>query len=128
METKETRETRIDKYLWAVRLFKSRSTASEACRKGRVTIGGNPVKPSHGVTTGDTIVIRKPPVTYTYLVKGLIENRVGAKLVAEYITDLTPEEEKNRLKPESGSFFGYRPRGSGRPTKRERRDLGNFLD
>ncbi len=111
-----------------MRLFKSRSTASEACRKGRVTIGGNPVKPSHSVTTGDTIIIRKPPVTYTYLVRGLIENRVGAKLVAEYITDLTPEEEKNKLKPESGSFFGYRPRGSGRPTKRERRDLGNFLD
>jgi len=124
----ETRETRIDKYLWAVRLFKSRSSASEACRKGRVTIGGNPVKPSHGVTTGDTIIIRKPPVTYTYLVKGLIENRVGAKLVAEFITDLTPEEEKNRLKPDSGALFGYRPRGSGRPTKRERRELGNFLD
>jgi ribosome-associated heat shock protein Hsp15 len=124
----ETRETRIDKFLWAVRLFKSRSAASEACRKSRVTIGGNPVKPSHGVTAGDTIIIRKPPITYTYLVKGLIENRVGAKLVAEYITDLTPETEKNKLKPESGAFFGYRPRGTGRPTKKERRELGNFLD
>lgn len=128
METRETKETRIDKFLWAVRLSKTRSSATEECRKGRVTVGGNTVKPSHAVTVGDTITIRKPPVTYTYLVKGIIENRVGAKLVAEYLTDLTPEEEKNRLKPESGAFFGYRPRGSGRPTKRERRDLGNFLD
>lgn len=124
----EIRETRIDKFIWAVRLSKSRSSATEECRKGRVTVAGNTVKPSHTVTVGDTITIRKPPVTYTYLVKGIIENRVGAKLVAEYLTDLTPEEEKNRLKPESGAFFGYRPRGSGRPTKRERRDLGNFLD
>ncbi|HUW91571.1 MAG TPA: S4 domain-containing protein [Bacteroidales bacterium] len=124
----ETKETRIDKYLWAVRLFRSRSSASEACRKSRVIIGGNPVKPSHSVTTGDTIIIRKPPVTYTYLVKGLTENRVGAKLVSLYLTDLTPDEEKNRIRPESGAFSGHRPRGTGRPTKRERRDLENFLD
>ena len=91
-------------------------------------MGGNPVKPSHSVISGDTIIIRKPPVTYTYLVRALTENRVGAKLVSEYLTDLTPDEEKSRIKPESGAFYGYRPRGTGRPTKRERRDIENFLD
>ncbi len=124
----ETKEIRIDKFLWAVRLFRSRSSASEACRKGRVLIGGHQVKPSHVITAGETFVVRKPPVTYTYLVTGLTENRVGAKLVAGYLRDLTPDEERNRIRPESGSFFGYRSRGTGRPTKRERRDIENFLE
>ena len=124
----ETRETRIDKFLWAVRLFRSRSSASEACRKGRVMIGGNQVKPSHSITAGETIMIRKPPVTYSYLVTGLTENRVGAKLVPEYLRDMTPADEKNKIRPESGAFFGYRSRGTGRPTKRERRDIENFLE
>ena len=119
---------RIDKFLWTVRIFKSRSEATEACRKGRIMVAGQPVKPAHMVSAGSTIVVRKPPVTHTYLVTGLPRNRVGAKLVSEYITDLTPEEEKNRIKPESGRFFGYRPHGSGRPTKRERRDIDSFLE
>ncbi len=119
---------RIDKFLWTVRIFKSRSEATEACRKGRIMVAGQPVKPAHMVSAGSTIAVRKPPVTYTYLVTGLPRNRVGAKLVSEYITDLTPEEEKNRIKPESGRFFGYRPHGSGRPTKRERRDIDSFLE
>jgi ribosome-associated heat shock protein Hsp15 len=80
------------------------------------------------VSEGTTILVRKPPVTFTYLVNALPHNRVGAKLVSEYISDLTPEEEKNRIKPESGRFFGYRPHGSGRPTKRERRDIEDFLE
>ena len=124
----EKKETRIDKYLWAVRLFKSRSSASEACRKGKVIISGNPVKPSHNIAENDIIIIRKPPVTYTYKVKCLLENRVGAKLVSNYLEDITPEDEKNKIKPESGNFFGYRPRGTGRPTKRERREIENFLE
>lgn len=119
---------RIDKYLWSVRIFKSRSLATDECKKGRVTVAGVAVKPSHTVNAGDTITVRKPPVTYTYTVKAIPPSRVGAGLVNEYLSDLTPEEEKNRLRPESGLFFGYRPRGSGRPTKRERRDLENFLD
>ena len=122
------RGERIDKFLWSVRLYKSRSIATEECRKGRVTVAGQPVKPSHMVNEGTTILVRKPPVTYTYLVIALPSSRVGAKLVSDYISDLTPEEEKNRIKPESGKFFGYRPHGTGRPTKRERRDIENFLE
>jgi len=119
---------RIDKFLWSVRLYKSRSAATEACRKGRITLAGQPVKPAHLVSDGTTILVRKPPVTYTYLVTAIPSGRVGAKLVSEYISDLTPEEEKNRIKPESGKFFGFRPHGTGRPTKRERRDIESFLE
>jgi len=119
---------RIDKFLWSVRLYKSRSAATEACRKGRITVSDQQVKPAHMVSEGTTILVRKPPVTYTYLVTALPSSRVGAKLVSAYISDLTPEEEKNRIKPESGKFFGYRPHGTGRPTKRERRDIENFLE
>ncbi|MBE0678441.1 MAG: RNA-binding S4 domain-containing protein [Bacteroidales bacterium] len=117
---------RIDKFLWFVRIFKSRSAATEACRIGRVTIDGQPVKPAHTVTQGTTVAVRKPPVTYTWLITDLPNNRVGAKLVTGYISDLTPEEEKNKLAA-SKTAFGYRPRGSGRPTKRERRDLEDFI-
>jgi len=119
---------RIDKFLWSVRLYKSRSAATEACRKGRITLAGQPVKPAHLVSEGTMILVRKPPVTYTYLVTALPSGRVGAKLVSNYISDLTPEEEKNRIKPESGKFFGFRPHGTGRPTKRERRDIESFLE
>jgi ribosome-associated heat shock protein Hsp15 len=119
---------RIDKFLWSVRLYKSRSAATEECRKGRITVVGQPVKPAHLVSEGTIILVRKPPVTYTYLVTALPSGRVGAKLVSDYISDLTPEEEKSRIKPESGKFFGYRPHGTGRPTKRERRDIETFLE
>lgn len=124
----EKKETRIDKYLWAVRLFKSRSAATEACRRGRVIIGDHPVKPSHSVTAGDIIILKRPPVTYTYLVTAAPDNRVGAPRVPEFLRDLTPEEEKNKIKPDAGVFFGYRPRGQGRPTKRERRQIEDFLE
>lgn len=117
---------RIDKLLWQVRIFKSRSAATEACRMGRVTVDGQPVKPAHTVTEGTTVAVRKPPVTYTWLITGLPGSRVGAKLVAGYISDLTPEEEKNKLTA-ARTAFGYRPRGSGRPSKRERRDLEDFV-
>lgn len=117
---------RIDKFLWFVRIFKSRSAATEACRIGRVIIDGQPVKPAHTVTQGTTVAVRKPPVTYTWLITDLPNNRVGAKLVAGYISDLTPEEEINKLAA-SKTAFGYRPRGSGRPSKRERRDLEDFI-
>ena len=123
----EKKETRIDKYLWEVRLFKSRSLASEECRKGKVLLNSNPVKPSHNLAEGDTIIIRKPPVTHTYKVIAFPPNRVSAKLAGDFILDLTSEEEKNKIRPESGSFFGYRPRGTGRPTKRERREIEDFL-
>lgn len=118
---------RIDKFLWSVRLYKSRSAATEACRKGRISEGGVTVKPSHAVSEGTTVTVRKPPATYTYLVTAIPSGRVGARLVHQYISDLTPEEEKNKLTA-SRISFGYRPKGSGRPTKRERRDLDDFLE
>ena len=124
---KAEKSERTDKFLWFVRLFKSRSAATEACRMGRVMVTGQPVKPAHMISEGDTLVLRKPPVTYTYKVTGLPKSRVGAKLVADYITDLTPDEEKNRLIT-GKTLSGYRPRGSGRPTKRERRELNDFLE
>ncbi|MRR19676.1 RNA-binding S4 domain-containing protein [bacterium] len=117
---------RIDKFLWCVRIFKSRSAATEECRRGRVTVAGQPVKPAHMVTAGMTISVRKPPATYTYLVTGLPNSRVGARLVPDYISDLTPEEEKDKITA-GRTVSGYRPRGSGRPTKRERRDLEDFI-
>jgi len=116
---------RIDKFLWSVRIFKSRSAATEECRRGRVTVEGQPVKAAHMVTPGTIILVRKPPATYTYLVTGLPKSRVGAKLVPDYISDMTPEEEKNKITA-AKTASGYRPRGSGRPTKRERRDLEDF--
>lgn len=124
----EKKETRIDKYLWAVRIFKSRSAAAEACKKGRVILGDHPVKPSHNVSENDIIIVRKPPVNHTFSVKGIPDNRVSAKLAPDFVTDLTPESEKSKIRPESGSFFGYRPRGKGRPTKRERREIEDFLE
>jgi len=120
-------EERIDKFLWCVRLFKTRSIAIEECKKGRVTVGGQPVKPAFPVSPGMTLSVRKPPVTYTYIVKGLPVSRIGAPLVINYISDITPQEEKDRLL--AGKMAdGFRPRGSGRPTKRERRELDDFLE
>ena len=122
----EKHEERIDKFLWSVRLHKSRSIATEECKKGRILIGGQPVKPSHLITTGVTLTVRKPPVTYAYTVKGLPVSRVGAPLVSNYITDVTPQEEKDKLIA-GKAVNGLRPRGSGRPTKRERRELEDFM-
>jgi ribosome-associated heat shock protein Hsp15 len=119
---------RIDKFLWNVRIYKSRSAATDACRRGRIIIAGQPVKAAHPVSTGTTIIVRKPPVTYTYLVTGLPRNRVGAKLVAKYLKDLTPEEERNKTISSNSIIYGYRPHGRGRPTKKERREIENFLE
>jgi len=118
---------RIDKFLWCVRLYKSRSIATEECKKGRIAVGGNPVKPAFLIAEGATLTVRKPPVTYTYTVIALPKGRVGPPLVSTYITDITPEEEK--LKLIAGRISnGFRPRGLGRPTKRDRRDLEDFLE
>jgi ribosome-associated heat shock protein Hsp15 len=117
---------RIDKFLWHVRIYKSRSIATEECRKGRILIGSLPVKPAHMIGEGTVITVRRPPVTYTYTVTAIPKGRVGAPQVAGYIMDNTPQEEKDKLV--GGRIAnGYRPRGSGRPTKRERRDLDDFL-
>jgi len=119
---------RIDKWLWAVRLFKTRTLATEECKKGRVTIDGVSVKPSRVPKPGDIIKVRKNPVTYSYKVIGLIGKRIGAKLVHEFVEDITPPEElKNlELRQQMGSF--ERDRGTGRPTKKDRRDIDRLQD
>ena len=119
---------RIDKWLWAVRLFKTRTLATEECRKGRITIDGVAVKPSRIPKIGDIIKVRKNPVTYSYKIIGIIGKRVGAKLVQEFAVDITPPEELKNLeiKQQMGSI--ERDRGAGRPTKKDRRDLDRLQD
>lgn len=122
-------ELRIDKWLWAVRIYKTRSIATEECKKGRITIGEVAVKPSRVPHIGDLVKVKKNPVTYTYRIKGMPPSRVGAKLVPDYLEDLTPPEELKLLEiQQSGNFSGFRDRGTGRPTKKERRDIDKFLD
>lgn len=121
-------EVRIDKWLWAVRIFKTRTAASEACKKGRVLIGGTAVKPSRNIRIVEVIKVRKPPVTYSFKVLGLAEKRMGARLVSEYMENVTPPEQYELLELNRISGFVDRQRGTGRPTKKERRDLDQFAD
>ena len=124
----DKKEIRIDKFLWSVRIYKTRSTASDECRKGRIVINDIQVKPSRIVLKNEIITVKKPPVNYSYRVIEPIENRVGAKLVEQFIEDLTPGEEK--LKLELGQTGGmiYRDKGTGRPTKKERRQIDRIND
>ena len=119
---------RIDKYLWAVRIYKTRSIASGECRKGRILINDIQVKPSRTIEAEEILTVRKPPVTYTYRVIEPIENRVSAKLVAGFIEDITPEEEKAKLNYRYSANAGFREKGTGRPTKKERRIIDRFND
>lgn len=121
-------EVRIDKWLWAVRIFKTRTIATEACKKGRVLIGDNPVKPSRMIKVGDVIKVRKPPVTYSFRAIALTENRLGAKLVPEYMENITPKSELDLLEVVKISGFIDRRKGLGRPTKREGRELSRFKE
>lgn len=116
-----TEVARIDKWLWSVRLFKTRSQATEACRSGKITIDDQSMKPSREARIGDIIVIRQGPLTKTVQVKELLKSRVGAKLVPDYMVDLTPEEEYTKLQMMREVNFEIRDRGIGRPTKKERR-------
>ena len=122
-----TKTVRIDKYLWAVRLYKTRTLATEACKKGRVSMDDMPAKPSRTVTAGDVIQVRKMPVVYSYRVKDPIEKRVGAKIVGQYVEDITPQEELQKLDMKD-DFFVKRDRGAGRPTKKERRLLDDIQE
>ena len=117
---------RIDKWLWAVRVFKTRTVASEACKKGRVLIGNNSVKPSRIIRIGEVVQVKKPPVTYSFKVIAISQKRMGAKLVPEFMENVTPPEEYEVLEMNKLSGFVDRQRGSGRPTKKERRDLEQF--
>lgn len=121
-------EVRIDKWLWAVRIFKTRTIATEACKRGRVMMGGMPVKPSRMLKVGETVQVRKPPVTYSFQVKALTQNRLGAKLVADYMTNVTPQSELDLLEVVKISGFVDRRKGLGRPTKREGRELSKFTE
>ena len=120
-------EARIDKWLWSVRIFKTRTIASEACKKGRVTINGAQAKPSKTVKEGDTVSVRKAPVTYTFRVLQAIENRVGAKLVPQMMENITPQDQYDLLEMNRIGGFVKRAAGLGRPTKKDRRDMEDFL-
>lgn len=121
-------EVRVDKWLWAMRIFKTRTIATEACKKGRVMMDGVSVKPSRTIKVGDVISVRKPPVTYSFRVKALAQNRLGAKLVPEYMENITPKSELDLLDVVRISGFIDRRKGLGRPTKREGRDLAEFTE
>ena len=114
---------RINKYLWAVRVFKTRTEATDACKGNKVKVDGVAVKPSRPVKVGNTIEVRKGSVQYIYKVKALLENRVGARLVPEYAENLTPQSELDKLRAPVETFFLKRDRGMGRPTKKDRRDM-----
>jgi ribosome-associated heat shock protein Hsp15 len=123
-----SKTTRIDKYLWSVRVYKTRSLASEECRKGRIIINDVQVKPSRMISENEIILVKKPPVTFKYRVIEPIENRVSAKLVSQYAEDLTSDEEKAKLDMKQTVVSGFRDRGTGRPTKRDRRLIDRLND
>lgn len=124
----ETNSVRVDKFLWSVRIYKTRSIASDACRRGRIIINNIQVKPSRSVFKDEIISVKKLAVIYTYRIIEPVENRVSAKLVNNYIQDLTPGEEKIKLDVRHAGFSSYREKGTGRPTKKERRNLDSFID
>ncbi|GHT74505.1 heat-shock protein Hsp15 [Bacteroidia bacterium] len=121
-------EVRIDKWMWAVRIFKTRTIAVEACKKNRVMVNDTVVKPSRMIKTGDIVQVRKPPVTYSFKVLDLTVNRVGAKLVPQYLENITPPEQYEILELQKISGFVNRAHGTGRPTKKDRRDLDEFSE
>lgn len=119
---------RVDKWLWAVRIFKTRSKATEACRKGRIEIDELPVKPSREVRIGDIVKVKIAPITKSLKVLGIIEKRVSARVVPDFMDDVTPSEETEMLKIQKEMNWLKRDKGTGRPTKKERRDLDDFFD
>lgn len=119
---------RIDKYLWAIRVFKTRTDATDACKGGKVKIGTVNAKPSRDVQVGEVISVRKGAVTFTYKVLQLVDHRLGAKLVPEFAENLTPESEIEKLRAPVESFFLTRDRGAGRPTKKDRREIEQIWD
>ena len=120
-------EARLDKWLWAARIFKTRSIAADACKNGRVMIDGVKMKPARMVKEGDVIQVRKPPVTYSFKILKAIQNRVGAKFVPEVLENVTSTDQYELLEMNRISGFVGRARGTGRPTKKDRRDLDDFI-
>ena len=119
---------RLDKYLWAVRVYKTRSDAADAIRNNRVMVNNAYAKPSREVQVGDIISVKKMPVTYSYKVLDLVSSRQGAKLVPQYCLNITPQEELDKLTTPRETIFVFRERGTGRPTKKERREIDALMD
>jgi ribosome-associated heat shock protein Hsp15 len=119
---------RVDKWLWAVRLYKTRSLATEACKKGHVSIGDLTVKPSKMIQTGDILKVRKAPITKSLKVLALAEKRMSAKLIVGFVEDITPPEEMEILEIQKNMRWVSRDRGTGRPTKKDRRELDDFFE
>lgn len=120
-------EARIDKWMWAARIFKTRTIVAEACKKGRIYINGAQAKPARMIKPGDTIQVKKPPITYSFKVIQAIEKRVGAKLVPEIMENVTTPDQYELLEMSKISGFVNRAKGTGRPTKKDRRDLDEFF-
>ena len=120
-------EVRVDKFLWAMRIYKTRSIAADACKNGRITMNGVQLKPSRTFKIGDTFSVRKGPVTFTYRILALTENRLGAKLVPEYLQDITTPDQLELLELARMASQSGRDRGTGRPTKKDRRDIESFM-
>ena len=120
-------EIRVDKYLWAMRIYKTRSIATDACKCGRIKVNGVEIKPSRAFHVGDVFTVRKGPITYTYRILQLASNRLGAKMVPEYLQDITPKEQLELLELARYADQSGRDRGTGRPTKKDRRDIEQFF-
>ena len=121
-------DVRIDKWLWAVRIYKTRSLATESCRKGHVSIGNLPVKPSRALHIGEVVKVRKSPIVRSFKVLGLAEKRMSAKLTEDFLEDVTPPEEIELQEMQKNMRWITRDRGTGRPTKKDRRELDDFFD
>lgn len=119
---------RIDKWLWAARIFKTRSLAADNCKNGRITIKGTPVKPSHLIKKGEIIDVKKPPIIYSFQVLDCIEQRVGAKLLPGVYKNVTNPKQYELLEMSHISGFVDRARGTGRPTKKDRRNMDSFIE
>lgn len=120
-------EARLDKWLWAARIFKTRTIAADACKNGRVAVNDVNVKPSRMVKVGDVVSVRKPPVTFSFRILKPIEQRVGAKLLPEVYENVTPQDQYDLLEMNRISGFVDRARGTGRPTKKDRRQMDAFI-
>jgi len=119
---------RIDKFLWAIRVYKTRTDATDACKGSKVTVNGSDVKPAREVKAGDLVNVRKGPVLYQFKVLAPLEKRVGAKDVPTYAENLTPQSELDKLHAPVETFFIRRDRGAGRPTKKDRREMDSLYD
>lgn len=119
---------RIDKFLWCVRYFKTRSLATDACKKGHVRVNNDVVKPSREIYGGEAISVRKNQINYQFQVLDIPESRLGAKLVGLHIKDNTPQDEFEKTELLKFAKDYYRKKGTGRPTKKDRRDIDNYQD